>query len=45
MAQWTNLTWKNIFINLPQLLVLCEISGPAHQALVILVVDRQTKYR
>ena len=27
MAQWVNCLWNNIFINLPPLPLLCEISG------------------
>ena len=49
MAQWSNLNQNNSFISLPQLPVLCEISGAIHQALVDLIADRkagwQTKYR
>ena len=27
MAQWVNRLWNNIFVNLPPLPLLCEISG------------------
>ena len=27
MAQWVNHFWNNIFVNLPPLPLLCEISG------------------
>ena len=27
MAQWVNYLWNNIFVNLPPLTLLCEISG------------------
>ena len=30
MAQWINRLWNNIFVNLPPLPLLCEISGALH---------------
>ena len=30
MVQWVNRLWNNIFINLPPLLLSCEISGALH---------------
>ena len=30
MAQWVNRLWNNIFVNLPPLPLLCEISGALH---------------
>ena len=30
MAQWVNRLWNNIFVNLPPLSLLCEISGALH---------------
>ena len=30
MAQWVNRLWNNIFINVPPLPILCEISGALH---------------
>ena len=32
MAQWVNRLWNNIFVNLPTLPILCEISGAIHLA-------------
>ena len=32
MAQWINCLWNNIFVNLPPLPLLYEISGPLHLA-------------
>ena len=32
MAQWVNHRWNNIFVNLPPLPLLCEISGNLHLA-------------
>ena len=32
MAQWVNCLWNNIFVNLPPLPLLCEISGALHLA-------------
>ena len=32
MAQWVNCLWNNIFVNPPQLPLLCEISGALHLA-------------
>ena len=32
MVQWVNRLWNNIFINPPQLPLLCEISGALHLA-------------
>ena len=32
MAQWVNRLWNNIFVNLPPLPLLCEISGALHLA-------------
>ena len=32
MAQWVNLLRNNIFVNLPPLLLSCEISGALHLA-------------
>ena len=49
MAQWVNHLRNNIFVNLPQLPLLCEISGALHLAQPGLtagwLADRQTKYR
>ena len=30
MVQWVNSLWNNIFVNLPPLPLLCEISGALH---------------
>ena len=32
MAQWVNRLWNKIFVNLPPLPLLCEISGALHLA-------------
>ena len=41
MAQWVNRLRNNIFINLPPLPLLCEISGALHLALPGLTAGRQ----
>ena len=49
IAQWVNRLWNNIFINLPPLPLLHEISGPLHLAHLGLMADwqagKQMKYR
>ena len=40
MVQWVNCLW-NIFINLPTLPLLCEISGALHQVQPGLMAGRQ----
>ena len=32
MAQWVNCLWNNIFVNIPPLHLLCEISGALYLA-------------
>ena len=48
MAQWVNRLRNNIFINVPPLPLLCEISGALHLAQPGLMAGwlagRQTKY-
>ena len=41
MAQWVNHLWNNIFVNLPPLPLLCEISGALHLAQPGLMTGRQ----
>ena len=41
MAQWVNHLRNNIFVNLPPLLLLCEISGALHLAQPGLMAGRQ----
>ena len=41
MAQWVNRLWNNIFVNLPTLPLLCEISGALHLAQPGLTGGRQ----
>ena len=41
MAQWVNHLQNNIFINLPPLPLLCEISGALHLAQPSLTVGRE----
>ena len=41
MAQWINGLWNNIFVNLPPLTLLCEISGALHLAQPGLTAGRQ----
>ena len=41
MAQWVNRLRNNIFINLPTLPLLCEISGALHLAQPGLTAGRQ----
>ena len=49
MAQWVNHHRNSIFINVPPLPLLCEISGTLHLAQTGLTAGRQagwqTKYR
>ena len=42
MAQWVNRLRNNIFVNLPPLPLLCEISGALHLAQPGLTSGRQT---
>ena len=41
MAQWVNRLWNNIFVNVPPLPLLCEISGALHLAQPGLTAGRQ----
>ena len=41
MAQWVNRLRNNIFVNLPPLPLLCEISGALHLAQLGLTADRR----
>ena len=41
MAQWVNRLQNNIFVNLPPLPLLCEISGALHLAQPGLTAGRQ----
>ena len=41
MAQWVNRLWNNIFVNLPSLPLLCEISKALHLAQPGLTAGRQ----
>ena len=41
MAQWVNRLRNNIFVNLPSLPLLCEISGALHLAQPGLTAGRQ----
>ena len=41
MAQWVNRLRNNIFVNLPPLPLLCEISGALHLAQPGLMAGRQ----
>ena len=41
MAQWVNRLQNNIFVNLPPLPLLCEISGTLHLAQPGLMAGRQ----
>ena len=43
MAQWVNHLWNNVFINLPPLPLLCEISGALHLVQLGLMVLHHTK--
>ena len=45
MAQWVNHLRNNVFVNLPPLPSLCEISGALHLAQLGLMAGRQMKYR
>ena len=45
MAQWVNRLRNNIFVNLPPLPLLCEISGALHLAQPGLTADRQAGRR
>ena len=41
MAEWVNRLWNNIFVNLPPLPLLCEISGALHLVQPGLTAGRQ----
>ena len=41
MAQWVNRLRNNIFVNLPPLPLLCEVSGALHLAQLGLTAGRQ----
>ena len=43
MAQWVNRLRNNIFVNLPPLPLLCEISGALHLAQLGLMAGRQAR--
>ena len=43
MVQWVNRLQNNIFVNLPPLHLLCEISGALHLAQPGLMAGRQGK--
>ena len=45
MAQWINRLRNKIFVNVPPLPLLCEISGALHLAQPGLTAGCQTKYR
>ena len=45
MVQWVNCLWNNIFVNLPPLPLLFEISGAVHLVQLGLTASRQVVVR
>ena len=45
MVQYVNCLWNNIFVNLPPLPLLCEISGALHLLQLSLTIGRQADWQ